>query len=213
MKRIVIAALLTTGVLAMTSCRKDPVKNLEGDEGLIYITKHSDSVNFGTFRTFSIADSVAVISNNQLEGKVRTNVDAAYIDAVKNQLVQRGYTQVGREQNPDLGVAISRIYNTSTGLFDYGAYWDPYYGSYWDPYYWGYGGYGYYFPSYYVGTYSITEGAMSVDIFNLRDAKQTNKISSVWNGLVRGSSVFNVQTAGNGVKALFDQSTYFSVSN
>jgi hypothetical protein len=54
---------------------------------------------------------------------------------------------------------------------------------------------------------------MSVDIFNLRDAKQTNKISSVWNGLVRGSSVFNVQTAGNGVKALFDQSTYFSVSN
>jgi hypothetical protein len=213
MKRIVIAALLTTGVLAMTSCRKDPVKNLEGDEGLIYITKHSDSVNFGTFRTFSIADSVAVISNNQLEGKVRTNVDAAYIDAVKNQLVQRGYTQVGRDQNPDLGVAISRIYNTSTGLFDYGAYWDPYYGSYWDPYYWGYGGYGYYFPSYYVGTYSITEGAMSVDIFNLKDAKQTNKISSVWNGLVRGSSVFNVQTAGNGVKALFDQSTYFTVSN
>lgn len=213
MKRIVIAALLTTGVLAMTSCRKDPVKNLEGDEGLIYITKHSDSVNFGTFRTFSIADSVAVISNNQLEGKVRTNVDAAYIDAVKSQLVQRGYTQVGRDQNPDLGVAISRIYNTSTGLFDYGAYWDPYYGSYWDPYYWGYGGYGYYFPSYYVGTYSITEGAMSVDIFNLKDAKQTNKISSVWNGLVRGSSVFNVQTAGNGVKALFDQSTYFTVSN
>jgi hypothetical protein len=104
MKRIVIAALLTTGVLAMTSCRKDPVKNLEGDEGLIYITKHSDSVNFGMFRTFSIADSVAVISNNQLEGKVRTNVDAAYIDAVKNQLVQRGYTQVGREQNPDLAL-------------------------------------------------------------------------------------------------------------
>ncbi|OQP53688.1 DUF4136 domain-containing protein [Niastella populi] len=213
MKRIVIAALVTTGVLAMTSCRKDPVKNLEGDEGLIYITKHSDSANFGTFRTFSIADSVAVISNNQLEGKVRTDVDAAYINAVKDQLVQRGYTQVGRDQDPDLGVNISRIYNTSTGLFDYGAYWDPYYGSYWDPYYWGYGGYGYYFPSYFVGTYSITEGAMSIDIFNLRDAKQTNRISSVWNGLIRGSSVFNVQTAGNGVKALFDQSTYFSTSN
>lgn len=213
MKRIVIAALITTGVLAMAGCRKDPVKNLEGDEGLIYITKHSDSVNFGTFRTFSIADSVAVISNNQLEGKVRTDVDAAYINAVKDQLVQRGYTLVGRDQDPDLGVNISRIYNTSTGLFDYGAYWDPFYGSYWDPYYWGYGGYGYYFPSYFVGTYSITEGAMSIDIFNLRDAKQTNRISSVWNGLVRGSSVFNVQTAGNGVKALFDQSTYFSTSN
>ncbi|THU41055.1 DUF4136 domain-containing protein [Niastella caeni] len=212
MKNIVIPVLLATGILALTSCRKDPVKNLEGDEGLIYITKHSDSVSFSSFRTFSIADSVAVISNNKLEGKVRTDVDAAYINAVKDHLVQRGYTLVGKDQNPDLGITISRIYNTSTGVFDYGGYWDPYYGSYWDPYYWGYGGYGYYFPSYYFGTYSITEGALSIDIFNLRDAKQTNRISNVWNGLIRGSGVFSVSTAAKGVQALFDQSSYFKVS-
>jgi hypothetical protein len=209
MKKMVIPVLLATGILAMTSCRKDPVKNLSGDEGLIYITKHSDSVSFNSFRTFSIADSVAVISNNKLEGKVLTDVDAAYVKAVKDQLVQRGYTQVARNQNPDLGITLSRIYNTSTGVCDYGSYWDPYYGSYWDPYYWGYGGYGYNFPSYYYGTYSITEGALSIDIFNLRDAKESNTISSVWNGLVRGSGVFSVSTATNGVKALFDQSTYF----
>ncbi|WP_205509026.1 DUF4136 domain-containing protein [Longitalea arenae] len=211
MKNIVYV-LLAGGLLAFTSCRKDPVKNLEGDEGQIYITKHSDSVNYSSFRTFSIADSVAVISDNKLEGKVRTEVDAAYINAVKDQLVQRGYRQVARDQNPDLGINISRVYNTSTGVFDYGRYWDPYYGSYWDPFYWGYGGYGYYFPSYYLGTYSITEGAMSIDIFNLRDAKQTNTISNIWNGLIRGSGVFGVSAANTGVKALFDQSTYFRVS-
>jgi len=212
MKKIIVTVLMATGLLALTSCKKDVVKNLQGDEGQIYITKHNDSVNFGSFRTFSIADSVAVISNNQLQGKVLTDVDAAYINAVKTRLVQRGYTQVSRNQNPDLGITISRIYNTSTGVFDYGSYWDPYYGSYWDPYYWGYGGYGYYFPSYYLGTYSITEGAMSIDIFNLRDAKQTNKISGIWNGLVRGSGVFSTSAAANGVQALFDQSTYFKVS-
>ncbi|OQP61365.1 hypothetical protein A3860_06555 [Niastella vici] len=212
MKKIIVTVLMASGLLALASCKKDPVKNLQGDEGQIYITKHADSVNFGSFHTFSIADSVAVISNNQLQGKVLTDVDAAYINAVKTRLVQRGYTQVSRDQNPDLGITISRIYNTSTGVFDYGSYWDPYYGSYWDPYYWGYGGYGYYFPSYYLGTYSITEGAMSIDIFNLRDAKQTNKISGIWSGLVRGSGVFSVSTANNGVQALFDQSPYFKVS-
>jgi hypothetical protein len=212
MKKIVITVLVATGILAMTSCRKDPVKNLSGDEGLIYITKHSDSVSFSSFRTFSIADSVAVINNNKLEGKVRTDVDAAYINAVKEQLVQRGYTLVNKNQNPDLGITISRIYNTSTGVFDYGSYWDPYYGSYWDPYYWGYGGYGYNFPSYYYGTYSITEGALSIDIFNLKDAKESKTISSIWNGLIRGSGAFSVSTAANGVKALFDQSTYFKAS-
>jgi hypothetical protein len=212
MKKIVIPVLLATGILAMASCRKDPAKNLSGDEGLIYITKHSDSVSFNSFHTFSIADSVAVISNNRLLGKVLTDVDTAYINAVKVQLTQRGYTLVAKDQSPELGITISRIYNTSTGVFDYGSYWDPYYGSYWDPYYWGYGGYGYYFPSYYYGTYSITEGALSIDIFNLRDAKQTNKISGIWNGLIRGSSTFSVSAASTGVKALFDQSTYFKAS-
>lgn len=211
MKNIVYV-LMAGGLLAFTSCRKDPVKNLEGDEGQIYITKHSDSVNFGSFQTFSIADSVAIISDNKLEGKTRTEVAVAYINAVKDQLLQRGYTQVAKDQDPDLGINISAVYNTSTGVFDYGAYWDPYYGSYWDPYYWGYGGYGYYFPSYYYGTYSITEGAMSIDIFNLRDAKQTNTINNIWNGLIRGSGVFGVPAANNGVKALFDQSTYFRAS-
>ena len=212
MKKIVIPVLMAAGILAMTSCKKDAIKNLEGDEGQIYITKHSDSVNFSSFQTFSIADSVAVIQNNKLLGKELSDVDAAYIKAVKDQLTQRGYTLVSKDQNPDLGITVSQIYNTSTGVFDYGSYWDPYYGSYWGPDYWGYGGYGYYFPSYYYGTYSITEGAVSIDVFNLKDAKESNKISGIWNGLLRGSGVFGVSAANNGVKALFDQSSYFKAS-
>jgi len=211
MKKMIIPVLMATGILAMAGCKKDAVKALSGDEGLIYITKHSDSTNYSSFRTFSIADSVAVVSNNQFQGKVLTPVDSAYINAVKAQLVQRGYTLVARNQNPDLGITISRIYNTSTGVFDYG-YYDPYYSSYWDPYYWGYGGYGYYFPSSYLGTYSITEGAMSIDIFDLKDAKESNKISAIWSGLVRGSGVFGVSTVADGVQALFNQSSYFKAS-
>jgi hypothetical protein len=212
MKSFIVPVLFAaTGVLVMSSCKKDPLKNLSGDESRIYITQHSDSVSFNSFHTFSIADSVAVISNNQLQGKTVTDVDTAYINAVKFQMQQRGYTLVNKNQSPDLVITVSRIYNTSTGVFDYG-YYDPYYSSYWDPYYWGYGGYGYYFPVDYIGTYSITEGALSIDIFDLRDAKQTNKISSVWSGLVRGSGTFSAANAPGSVQALFDQSTYFKVS-
>ena len=210
MKKIVIPVLMAAGILAMTSCKKDPIKNLEGDEGQIYITNHADSVNFSSYRTFSIADSVAVIQNNKFLGKELSAADAAYIQAVKDQLTQRGYTLVNKNQNPDLGITVSQVYNTSTGIFDYGSYYGGYYGAY-DPYYWGYGGYGYYYPTYY-GTYSITEGAMSIDVFDLKDAKESNKISAIWNGLLRGSGVFGVSAANNGVKALFDQSSYFKAS-
>ncbi|AEW03522.1 hypothetical protein A4D02_19495 [Niastella koreensis] len=206
MKKIVIPVLMAAGILAMTSCKKDVVKNLQGDEGQIYVTNHSDSVNFSSFKTFSIADSVAVIENNRLYGYELSGSDAAYIQAVKDQLTQRGYTLVNKNQNPDLGITISQVYSTSTGVIDYGSY----YGGY-DPYYWGYGGYGYYYPSYY-GTYSITEGAMSIDAFDLKDANESKSIKDVWSGLLRGSGVFSVSAANNGVKALFDQSSYFKAN-
>lgn len=210
MKKNVLPLFVAAVVVLLAGCRKDPINNLTGDEGRIYITKHDDSVSFTRYNTFSIADSVAVISNNQLERKALTDVDAAYINAVKTQLQQRGYTMVPKDQNPDLAITISRVYNTYTGIFDYGNYWDSYYGSYWDPYYWGYPGYNYYFPSYYYGVYNITEGALSIDVFNLKDAPQNNnRIKGIWSGLVRGSGTFSANNAESSVKALFDQSVYF----
>src|SRR3954465_5699484 len=111
MKQIVIPVLMAAGILAMTSCKKDPIKNLEGDEGQIYITNHSDSVNFSAFRTFSVADSVAVYQNNKYLGTELSASDAAYIQAVKDQLTQRGYTLVNKNQHPDLGINVSQVYN------------------------------------------------------------------------------------------------------
>jgi hypothetical protein len=214
MKNYVLPVLIATAVASLAGCRKDPLNNLSGDEGRIFITKHDDSVSFNSYNTFSIADSVAVISNDRLEEKAVTDVDLAYIDAVKAQMQQRGYSLVGKDQQPDLGITVSRIYNTTSGIFDYGGYWDSYYGSYWDPWYWGYPGYGYYFPPTYYGVYSITDGAISIDVFNLKDAHQNNnQIKGVWNGLIRGSGTFSTRTADGNVKALFDQSAYFKTTN
>jgi Domain of unknown function (DUF4136) len=206
MKRFILTIGALSAVVAMSSCNKEPLNNLTEEESRIYITNHNDSVNFGAYHTFSIADSVAVISNNQLEEKAITDVDAAYIAAVKQQMQDRGYTLVPRDQNPDIGINVNRIYNSYTGVFSYSDYLGDYYG-YWDPYYWGYGGYGYDFPTYY-GTYQVEEGALSIDMLDLKDAASSNKIKGIWNGLIRGSGVFNSGKAGSQVKALFDQSMY-----
>ena len=215
MKKYILPVLMISAtVVVLAGCRKDPINSLTGDEGRIYITKHDDSVNFNAFSTFSIADSVAVISKDKLEEKALTKVDAAYIDAIKTQMQQRGYTLVNKDQQPDLGITVSRIYNTYSGIFDYGGYWGSYYGSFWDPWYWGYPGYGYYFPPTFYGVYSITDGAVSIDVFSLKDAHQNNnKIKGIWNGLVRGSGTFSERTAEGSVKALFDQSAYFKATN
>ena len=196
---------VAASILSLSACTKQPLKNLTDDESRIYITNHNDSVSFTSFKTFSITDSVAVIDNNHLRGREVTDVDSAYINAVKQQMIAKGYTLVANNQTPDLGVAVNRVYNTYTGVVDYSGYGGDYY-DYWDPYYWGYPGYGYYFPAY--GVYQVSEGALEVDILDLKDASADKQIKDIWSGLIRGAGVFDVANAQTGVQALFDQSSY-----
>lgn len=200
---------LVAAVFMLGSCTKDPVNKLSSDESRIYITNHDSTTNFSSFKTFSISDSVAVISNNKLQEKTRDNFDTQLITAFANAMKQRGYTQVTKDQNPDLGINVNNIINTYTGYVDYGNYYNDYYG-YWDPYYWGYPGYGYY--GSYIGVYQVNEGVISIDMFDLKDASGSGKIKAVWNGVVRGSGIFGDASINNSVQALFDQSAYLKAN-
>ena len=191
-------------------CTKEPLNNLNPEETRIYVTNSDSIVNFNSYKTYSISDSVVVLDNGKSVKDLQP-IDQAYIDAVNKYMQQRGYMLVSKENNPDIGVDVNRIYNTTTGYFSYDDYWD-YYGGYWDPYYWGYGGYGYYIPPSY-GIYQVTEGAMSIDMLDLKNAGSKGKIDVIWNGLIRGEGIFNSSTADASVKALFDQSTYLQTNN
>ncbi|MGI8634384.1 MAG: DUF4136 domain-containing protein, partial [Segetibacter sp.] len=196
--------MLALGAL-FTGCTKDPVASLTENESRIYITNHDSTVNFSAYKTFSVSDSVAVIKEGRSSKEI-TATDQAFINAVKAEMQARGFTLVSKGSTPTLGINVSRIYNTSTGVISYNNYYNNY-GGYYDPYYWGYGGYGYYSP-YSYATYSITEGALSVDILDLKDAASTNRISVIWTGLIRGSAIFNSSSAQDQVKMLFTQSPY-----
>lgn len=207
MKRMGLVTLIASVVLV--SCMKEPLEDLNTEESRIYITERDSTVDFNSYKTFSISDSVAVINNGSVT-REQTNVDVAFISAVRTALTARGYTEVARGSDPDLGVNVNRIYNTTTGLIANNTYWD-YYGGYWDPYYWGYPGYNYYIPYSYT-SYRITEGALSVDLLDLKNAG-SNQIRLIWTGLIRGSGIFNSSTAASQVNALFDQSTYIRTNN
>lgn len=208
-KNWVWAVILSIGAV-FTGCSKDPLSNLTAEESRIYITDHDSARDFKSFNTFSVSDSVAVVNNGQ-PSKQLTVTDQAFIDAVKSELQNAGYTLVSKGSNPDVGINVTRIYNTSTGIISYSNYYDSY-GSYWDPFDYGYGfgGYGYYSP-YSYAAYSVKEGAMSIDMLDIKDAPLTNKIEVIWTGLIRGSGIFNTATAANQVKMLFDQSPYLKI--
>jgi len=202
MKRI---WLLSIPALLLFGCVKEPIENLTQEESRIYVTNYDTTVSFSNYNTFRMADSIAIIVNNQLESRERTGGDAQFIDAVAAALEQKGYTRV-TDQSADMGVTVSSITNTSTQLVSYNDY-GGYYGSYWDPFYWGYNDYSYYFPTYY-GVYETGETALAIDIVDLKNASQGNQIRVVWSGLIRGSGIFSSQNSNSQIAALFSQSPY-----
>ncbi len=205
MRRVLTIPALLVLVIIAAGCTKDPVSRLNTDETRLFITNHDSTVNFTGFKTFKVSDSVAIISNDHQRKKTRDSYDSLVIAAITTQMKSRGYTQVSNEDKPDLGINVSQIINSYTGLVDYGNYYNSYY-DYWDPYSWGYAGYGYYSP--FVGTYQVNEGVLSVDMFDLKDAAAYTKIKSIWNGVIRGEGIFNSSSVGQNVKALFEQSSY-----
>ncbi len=209
MKIVRVMALLSSLAILAYGCQKDPLKDMTNEESRIYITDHDSTIQFNSFHTFSISDSAALIENGRVSKQLNA-ADAAYIQAVKDQMQARGYVLVSKNDNPDLGLTVNRIISTSTGVISLGSYWD-YYDSYWDPYYWGYPGYGYYLP-YSYAVYQIREGAVSVDMVDLKDATKNQQLDVIWTGLIRGSDIYNASVAPSQVKALFDQSTYIQTN-
>lgn len=194
-------------VVAFTGCRKDPANALEAEERRIYITNRDEAANFGAFRTFSIADNVLVVDGNNSRSQL-TPADQAYLEAFRAAMQSRGYTQVDRAANPDIGVQASRIIRTSTGIMSV-----PDYFGYWDPFYWGsgfgagFGGWGAP-PLFYTTTYQVREGMLAFDLIDLRNAQANNNLRVIWNGLVRGAGLNSASTAASQVEQLFLQSPY-----
>jgi len=203
---LVIASLIS-------SCRKDPIDNLSEEETRIYVTNYDKDVDFGTYSTFSIVDSVAVVTNKGDYSKELTNYDQQLINTVKQSFIDRGYKLVDKTASPDLAVNLTRIDNTYSSVVIGGpGYWSGWPG-YWDPGYWGYPGWGYYFPPYY-GVFNYKERSVAIDLVDLKNAAKEgdNQLTTIWNAMLRGQGVWNSNNIESMVKAVFDQSTYLETT-
>lgn len=206
-----LSALAVTAVL-FSSCRKEPLNDMTAEESRIYVTNYDEQADFTTFKTFSIVDSVAVISNREGSKKELTAYDQQLLAQLKSQMQGRGYTLVDKAAKPDIAMNVSRIDNTSTSIGYNPGYWSGWPG-YWDAGYWGYPGWNYWFPSYY-SVFRYNEKSVAIDLVDLKNAKEgSNQLTAIWNAMLRGTGVWNSNNLDAMVKALFDQSQYLKATN
>ena len=72
MKKLSIVFLVSAvSTFWFAGCSKEPLNHLTAEETRIYVTNYDSVANFSAYKTYSIADSVAVIDNGQHPGALR----------------------------------------------------------------------------------------------------------------------------------------------
>lgn len=199
--------------LLLASCSKDPLNNLTREETNVYSTNRDTTINFRLYRTYSISDSLIIRRSNGIQYSSTTQ-DQAFINAFRQNMQSRGFTQVARGARPDLGVQISLIISTNVGIIALPDIWNGWNPGIWGPFDpgwgwglgpgWGWGGGGGF------ATYRVTTALMSADIFDLRNASVNQNLRVIWNGVIQGDEVYEPSTANRQISQLFTQSPYLS---
>jgi hypothetical protein len=187
--------------LLLLSCSNDPLSDLTYEDSQVFFTNRDRDINFKDYKSFSIVDSVYVISN-QGEGKSLSEQDRSMLTRLIHNMQQLGYQYVGPADNPDVGLSVELVDNRYLNLVQVpmGGYW----GSYWG----GYGGWGMGMPSYY-SYQQVQELYWTVNMLDLKNPDTTNqKLRVIWNAQIRGEGLYQNNLIPRMVDNLFAQSTY-----
>lgn len=193
------------GSLFFSACSEDPVSDLTYEETQVFFTNRDKQVDFKQFKTFSIVDSVYIISN-QGEGSSLSETDYALLNRIISNMQQLGYTYVGADDDPDVGITVQLVDNRYLNLVQIpiGGYWGGYWG--------GYGGWGLGMPSYY--TYQqVQELYWIVNMLDLKNPDTVNqKVNIIWSAQIRGEGLYELSLVPTMVDRLFDQVPYLKTS-
>ncbi len=182
------ATLLTlTAVVSLVGCYPGST-NLDDEDYDIVLTVHDDEVDFATYRTYVLPDSVIHIedSDNADIIELPRDFDDLILDVAAANMDDLGYV---REFDPEVGdeidlvLLVSAVGTESTEWFYSGWWgywgWYPGYPPGWGP------GWGWGVPPGYIGGVRIESGSVVLALPTLADAED-EEVPVVWAGAMRG---------------------------
>lgn len=203
MKKLLIGLVCGLGFFG---CQTEP-DNLKLFDEMVVSTNYDAEASFSNYTTYAIpTDTIGFLSNTNPNDTIlvaQANNDyypRRVLQQVMQNLNDRQYTRVARNENPDLGVNVYVVRDLN--LFQQVIYPNYYY-----PSYYGYGGYSYY-P--YIDTYAYNTGALVVEIVDLKNISPDNKVKVIWNAYMGDvySTIDLVQQSLDAIDQAFTQSNY-----
>ena len=174
---------------------------------LVVSTNFDPGATFSSYTTYAIpTDTIGFVSDTDpndtimvAEGK-NNFYPRKVLEKVMENMDDRLYNRVARNENPDLGVNVYIVQdlNVFQQIVNPGYYY---------PYYYGYGSY-YSYP--YVNTYAYNTGALVVEIVDLKNVTSDGKVKVIWNAYLGDlySALDYTQQSLDAIDQAFVQSNY-----
>lgn len=167
-------------------CQPEPDSAMLIDQ-MVVSTNYDAEADFGAYATFAMPkDTIGFISNSSSDTIItspKSDFPRYVLTALRNNLSARGYTEVSKAEDPDVGfnVLLVNDFNVFQEIIYPGGGYGGYPGSYYYPGYWGYGSY-YYYP--YINTYAYNTGVLIVEMVDLKNRTPDNKVKVVWDAYI-----------------------------
>jgi hypothetical protein len=200
-KYILVYAVI---LLAFASC-ETPIDSRKLVDEFVVVTNFDTEADFSEYTTYAIpTDTIGFITNTNLNDTLLLQSEADFprpvIDRIRANLNTRGYTRVGRNENPDIGVTVTLV--NDFNIFQQVVYPSGYYSGYY-----GYGSW-YYYP--YVNTYAYNSGVLIIELVDLKNRNAQNEVKVIWNSYM-GDVYASSNAKEDAVEAIdqaFTQSDY-----
>lgn len=208
MKKIL---LIPAVIILAVACHKEPY--IDGDNEYLVYTSPSKNVDFTSYRTFDLADSLLIIGQSSKPVYSQSDNALALIQAVRTNMEKMGYIYTPSNPAADLGIQMTYVIKTERYVQYYNdPYWWLDYPGYWSPGFWG--NYtGFYYP--YPVTYTYSTNSLMIDMVNLTTPQTGDEalevVWSVYIGGPAGSSVTSdVNRMKDAINQAFTQSSYLT---
>jgi len=207
--------LAAMAVLAAPGCYPgDGPSNVQDLD--VVVTIHDEDVDFGSFATYAMPDTVLHVSGEQGDDIIdlSRDHDELILDLVADNMEAAGYV---REMDPqtngaDLILLVGAIGTERTDYWYGGGWW-----GYWDYYPgWGYPGYPGYGPGWgwgyppYIGSTTFEKGTIVLTLLDPDGAIEEEELPIVWGAAGRGllSESGSGGRITNAINQMFSQSPY-----
>jgi hypothetical protein len=195
--------LTTLLLIGVTGCYPGGVEY--ADELNLVYTNFNNQYDFKSKTTYAIPDSVVEITGdvfNDPDGNGKPQFLSAanskvILDQIKKNMAGYGWTQVNKNNNPDVLLLVSAM--TTTNIY---YYYDWYYWNWW------YGGYyGWYYPCCYYPAYvtGYRSGSVLMQLVEIKGIPNGDNIPVQWTGILNGLAEGGSSTLAPRVQSLIDK--------